>query len=262
MRLEMIKPRKKTANCCLTYYVSVYELGHSTSYFVCVCVHRQLSCIFYSNTLRDYHDIISLNKPLHVQTDQVNIMCLVCICCKRRHPFNDSSKRFSIAISADTENIRFVFAAVKDTILQSNLKEYNLVWAVNILCVHIRIYAYMYVCLWTSSIDVAIVSHYSKASSKSSCDLFAARCSTTDRTMRHESVTPTTKTASSDHTTSGRKWAEIKMGGSHHICGTSECTHTRARKYTNKRTHTKPHTHTNTGNNLSPPLSPFGSVLA
>lgn len=27
----------------------------------------------------------------------------------------------------DTENIRFVFAAVKDTILQSNLKEYNLV---------------------------------------------------------------------------------------------------------------------------------------
>lgn len=28
---------------------------------------------------------------------------------------------------ADTENIRFVFAAVKDTILQSNLKEYNLV---------------------------------------------------------------------------------------------------------------------------------------
>jgi len=29
--------------------------------------------------------------------------------------------------SADTENIRFVFAAVKDTILQLNLKEYNLV---------------------------------------------------------------------------------------------------------------------------------------
>lgn len=28
----------------------------------------------------------------------------------------------------DTENIRFVFAAVKDTILQLNLKEYNLVW--------------------------------------------------------------------------------------------------------------------------------------
>ena len=27
----------------------------------------------------------------------------------------------------DTENIRFVFAAVKDTILQLNLKEYNLV---------------------------------------------------------------------------------------------------------------------------------------
>lgn len=38
--------------------------------------------------------------------------------------------RLSILICiyfSDTENIRFVFAAVKDTILQSNLKEYNLV---------------------------------------------------------------------------------------------------------------------------------------
>ena len=33
--------------------------------------------------------------------------------------------RFTCA--TDTENIRFVFAAVKDTILQLNLKEYNLV---------------------------------------------------------------------------------------------------------------------------------------
>ena len=30
--------------------------------------------------------------------------------------------------ATDTENIRFVFAAVRDTILQYNLKEYNLVW--------------------------------------------------------------------------------------------------------------------------------------
>lgn len=30
--------------------------------------------------------------------------------------------------ATDTENIRFVFAAVKDTILQLTLKEYNLVW--------------------------------------------------------------------------------------------------------------------------------------
>ena len=29
--------------------------------------------------------------------------------------------------ATDTENIRFVFAAVKDTILQGNLREYNLV---------------------------------------------------------------------------------------------------------------------------------------
>lgn len=42
-------------------------------------------------------------------------------------PSTSKSQRFSIAIFADTENIRFVFAAVKDTILQSNLKEYNLV---------------------------------------------------------------------------------------------------------------------------------------
>lgn len=33
----------------------------------------------------------------------------------------------SNVIVPDTENIRFVFAAVKDTILQHNLKEYNLV---------------------------------------------------------------------------------------------------------------------------------------
>lgn len=35
---------------------------------------------------------------------------------------------WSVCCVADTENIRFVFAAVKDTILQLNLKEYNLVW--------------------------------------------------------------------------------------------------------------------------------------
>ena len=33
----------------------------------------------------------------------------------------------AVCCVADTENIRFVFAAVKDTILQLNLKEYNLV---------------------------------------------------------------------------------------------------------------------------------------
>ena len=37
-----------------------------------------------------------------------------------------SSKNISTSY-LDTENIRFVFAAVKDTILQLNLKEYNLV---------------------------------------------------------------------------------------------------------------------------------------
>jgi hypothetical protein len=34
---------------------------------------------------------------------------------------------FDYCLFLDTENIRFVFAAVKDTILQLNLKEYNLV---------------------------------------------------------------------------------------------------------------------------------------
>ena len=35
--------------------------------------------------------------------------------------------RLVLLCPIDTENIRFVFAAVKDTILQLNLKEYNLV---------------------------------------------------------------------------------------------------------------------------------------
>lgn len=39
----------------------------------------------------------------------------------------------------DTENIRFVFAAVKDTILQSNLKEYNLVWTTVTMLIRINI---------------------------------------------------------------------------------------------------------------------------
>nr|CDS20395.1 expressed protein [Echinococcus granulosus] len=45
-----------------------------------------------------------------------------------------------ITCATDTENIRFVFAAVKDTILQLNLKEYNLVY---------RPYTYMCSCLPT-----------------------------------------------------------------------------------------------------------------
>lgn len=39
---------------------------------------------------------------------------------------------FLFFLIADTENIRFVFAAVKDTILQLNLKEYNLVWLADV----------------------------------------------------------------------------------------------------------------------------------
>ena len=48
---------------------------------------------------------------------------------------------FIISVT-DTENIRFVFAAVKDTILQLNLKEYNLVWWIEWLlptCAAVRI---------------------------------------------------------------------------------------------------------------------------
>uniref|UniRef100_A0A915DWG7 Uncharacterized protein n=1 Tax=Ditylenchus dipsaci TaxID=166011 RepID=A0A915DWG7_9BILA len=40
----------------------------------------------------------------------------------------DATENFnSENVPANTENIRFVFAAVKDTILQHNLREYNLV---------------------------------------------------------------------------------------------------------------------------------------
>lgn len=31
-------------------------------------------------------------------------------------------------MTADTENIRLVFCAVKDTIMQASLKEHNLLW--------------------------------------------------------------------------------------------------------------------------------------
>ncbi|KAI1695985.1 g-protein alpha subunit domain-containing protein [Ditylenchus destructor] len=40
---------------------------------------------------------------------------------------SDKSIYSHFTCATDTENIRFVFAAVKDTILQINLKEYNLV---------------------------------------------------------------------------------------------------------------------------------------
>lgn len=43
-------------------------------------------------------------------------------------PCDQLDPNYILFIVLDTENIRFVFAAVKDTILQLNLKEYNLVW--------------------------------------------------------------------------------------------------------------------------------------
>ncbi|KAL0111178.1 hypothetical protein PUN28_012824 [Cardiocondyla obscurior] len=43
------------------------------------------------------------------------------------NPDSDKIIYSHFTCATDTENIRFVFAAVKDTILQSNLKEYNLV---------------------------------------------------------------------------------------------------------------------------------------
>ena len=46
------------------------------------------------------------------------------------NPDSDKIIYSHFTCATDTENIRFVFAAVKDTILQLNLKEYNLVWRV------------------------------------------------------------------------------------------------------------------------------------
>ncbi|VVC88316.1 unnamed protein product [Leptidea sinapis] len=45
----------------------------------------------------------------------------------KENPDPDRTCYSHFTTATDTENIRFVFAAVKDTILQSNLKEYNLV---------------------------------------------------------------------------------------------------------------------------------------
>ncbi|KAG7242786.1 hypothetical protein INR49_019284 [Caranx melampygus] len=42
------------------------------------------------------------------------------------NPDSDKIIYSHFTCATDTENIRFVFAAVKDTILQLNLKEYNL----------------------------------------------------------------------------------------------------------------------------------------
>ena len=44
------------------------------------------------------------------------------------NPDTDKIVYSHFTCATDTENIRFVFAAVRDTILQANLKEYNLVW--------------------------------------------------------------------------------------------------------------------------------------
>lgn len=43
------------------------------------------------------------------------------------NPDSDKIVYSHFTCATDTENIRFVFAAVRDTILQYNLKEYNLV---------------------------------------------------------------------------------------------------------------------------------------
>ena len=43
------------------------------------------------------------------------------------NPDSDKIIYSHFTCATDTENIRFVFADVKDTILQLNLKEYNLV---------------------------------------------------------------------------------------------------------------------------------------
>uniref|UniRef100_A0A803W7B8 Uncharacterized protein n=1 Tax=Ficedula albicollis TaxID=59894 RepID=A0A803W7B8_FICAL len=53
-----------------------------------------------------------------------------CVLGRNLHPISMGDDKIiysHFTCATDTENIRFVFAAVKDTILQLNLKEYNLV---------------------------------------------------------------------------------------------------------------------------------------
>lgn len=45
-----------------------------------------------------------------------------------QNPDKDKQVYPHFTCATDTENIRFVFVAVKDTILRHNLKEFNLVW--------------------------------------------------------------------------------------------------------------------------------------
>lgn len=76
----------------------------------------------------------------------VAFACCMSLMCKVSEPLWMSKVSFyalnlmAIFFLLDTENIRFVFAAVKDTILQSNLKEYNLVWTTIIILVVTKIH--------------------------------------------------------------------------------------------------------------------------
>lgn len=63
--------------------------------------------------LFSYHS--DTNFIIMMEFESENYYTMFCLCIL-----------FIISVT-DTENIRFVFAAVKDTILQLNLKEYNLV---------------------------------------------------------------------------------------------------------------------------------------
>lgn len=49
---------------------------------------------------------------------------------QEQNPDKEKTLYAHFTCATDTENIRFVFVAVKDTILRHNLKEFNLVWGV------------------------------------------------------------------------------------------------------------------------------------
>ena len=88
--------------------------------------HIQISYISQSNIFKSHrfhnltlYDFAKINKKF---------ICLIIIKNTQNKHMNNNSFNFVCHLSfSDTENIRFVFAAVRDTILQLNLKEYNLV---------------------------------------------------------------------------------------------------------------------------------------
>ena len=101
---------------CVSSYCNYYFIDLVESQ----CPHNvSLTALIYVLTL----NIILLGPPQNDKAAKEFILKMFV----DLNPDTDKIIYSHFTCATDTENIRFVFAAVKDTILQLNLKEYNLV---------------------------------------------------------------------------------------------------------------------------------------